>query len=337
MAFALQGPNLFGVAYTFLATSLLEKLKLRNTMLVFAGLTFGLAGPAIFLLHERIAPSEPAPYTTADPTEHRQGSNNTNLAPKSPNKVTVVEVPFSPSLQQRNTWSEAVPPKRYYQRSIFYIFNIANVLQACAYYLPFIYLPSFATQLGYNKNMSALILAVANLGQVFGDIGFGQLSDKIHVNWLIITTMSVTSSSTFILWGHFGTGDHNLGVLIAYAFLFGSFGAGFLALWARMGTLFGEKDAQMVYSTLCAGRGVGSILSGPVSQILLAQPSASEFWGHYGGVIVFVGSCMAASGLMGAGAVLALWWKKEDIGVCLRWREQRNKPCPPSKFVHRTK
>lgn len=89
-----------------------------------------------------------------------------------------------------------------------------------------------------------------------------------------------------------------------------------------MGTLFGERDAQMIYSTLCAGRGTGSILSGPVSQALLnikVPHSLRRFGdGRFAGVVLFVGSSMAGSAVLGGLAVVALSIRKdrpEDPGV----------------------
>lgn len=200
--------------------------------------------------------------------------------------------------------------KRYYRRAIFYILVVANLLQAFAFYLPFIYLPSFTTDIGHSTGTAAMVLSVANLAQVFGEIGFGQLSDKVHVKFLVIISTASASLSALLLWGLLGS--RSLAALITFAFLFGSFGSGFLALWARMGTLFGDKDAPMVYSTMCFGRGIGSILSGPISSALLslARLEGAVFGaGKYAPIIWFVGSCMAGSAIVGGLGILALAWK----------------------------
>lgn len=279
------GADIVAIGYTFLIAYLLKSHGLQITMAVLTALVFALAGPAILLLKPR----------EEEKCKIRRCS------------VTSVEAPYSASPETAVRWSMPIPSKRYYKRSIFYILVTANLLQAFAFYLPFIYLPSFTTEIGHSTGTAAMVLSVANLAQVFGEIGFGQLSDKVHVKFLIIVSTACASLSTILLWGLFGA--KSLAALIVFAFLFGSFGSGFLALWARIGTLFGEKDAPMVYSSMCFGRGIGSILSGPISSALLSltRVEAGAFGaGKFAGIIWFVGSCMAASAIVGGLGILAL-------------------------------
>ncbi|KAK5102766.1 hypothetical protein LTS08_003566 [Lithohypha guttulata] len=307
------GDDLLGVVYTYLATELLRKYSLRTTLLVFAAIIFCCSGPAIVFLHER--PEETAEPASAvpGPPERRRSSL---LTPITRSRTTVGDLPFTPSLEHRATWPARQPKKRYYQRGIFYIFMFSNLLQACAAYLPFIYLPVFATQSGHSKETGALILAIGNIGMLVGDLGFGKLSDMVHVNLLIFLSSGVSAIATFVLWGLFGTGARSQGVLIGFAFLFGCFAGGFIVLWARMGTLFGERDAATIYSYMCLGRGVGGLVSGPISQalLLLGTPRAlSAFRAKgYGSLVVFVGICMAGSAITGLVGMGSLWWKKEQ-------------------------
>ena len=149
---------------------------------------------------------------------------------------------------------------------------------------------------------------------ILGDLTFGKLSDMVPISSLIITSTAVSAVASFLLWGLIGSVRNSLPATMSFIFLYGWFGGGFIALWARMGTVFGEKDAQMVYSTLCFGRGIGGILSGPISQVLISQgtPRALQALGRgqYGGVIMFVGMTMAGSAVMGVVGIVALWWKK---------------------------
>lgn len=280
------GADIFAVGYTYLVAFLLKDHGLKITMAVLTGLVFALAGPTILLLRAREIPSG---------LRSRRGS------------VSSAHAPYSASPDTAVRWHIHTPRKRYYKRVIFYFLVAANLLQAFAFYLPFIYLPSFTTDIGHSTSKAALVLSVANLAQVFGEIGFGQLSDHVHVKFLIIVSTACASFSALLLWGLFGA--KSFAALIIFAFLFGSFGSGFLALWARMGTLFGEKDAPMVYSTMCFGRGIGSILSGPISSALLAltHVQSTRFGaGKYAGIIWFVGGCMAGSAIVGALGILAL-------------------------------
>ena len=207
-------------------------------------------------------------------------------------------------------------PRRYYRRSTFYILMAANLLQSFAFYLPFIYLPSYTTALGHSSSTGAVILAVANIAQVFGEIIFGGLSDKARVPTLVFCSAAVSSLAAFLIW----TFANSLAYLIPFALLFGAFGAGFMALWPRMGTMFGEKDASMIYSIMSFGRGIGSIASGPISTALVhrhttsvGQPPASVMH-NYRPVMLFVGACMAGSALLGLAAwILSHWKSKESV------------------------
>lgn len=307
--------DLMGVAYTFLSTTLLTKFGLRYTLLVYAGFILCGAGPAILLIHERHDPvlTQQNAVSTGG---RRRNSMSSIIAPASTTKTSPADVPFSPSIQHTKSWPTQKPKKRFFQRGVFYVFNICNLLQACGVYLPFIYLPVFATQLGHSRETAATILALGNVGMMVGDLAFGQMSDKIHVNVLISLSSGVSAVATFVMWGVFGSGAGSKAILISFAFIFGTFAGGFIVLWARMGTLFGERDAAMVFSSMSAGRGVGGILSGPVSQVLLRTgvPIALGSFGsgQYSSLIIFTGACLSASALMGGLATVALWWKKEE-------------------------
>ena len=305
------GSDLFGAGYTYLITELLYTLGHRRTFLVLASILFLFAGSAILVLQERSSI-----ILTVDSKGRRRSStiSSSSILPSA--KVVPSDLPFSPSIERAKSWSVRQPDKRYFQRGAFYILILCNFLQACAVYLPFIYLPVFAVQLGHGKETAALILAIGNIGMLVGDLAFGQLSDKVDVNILVFVSSGVSAVATFVLWGLFGSGSSSRGVLTAFALLFGIFGGGFVVLWARMGTLFGERDAVTVYSAMSFGRGVGGILSGPFSQILISRVAPAALKGFndtkFGGLIVFVGSCMIASALLGIVAMGTLWWKKEE-------------------------
>lgn len=301
------GADLYGMASSFLASHLLNKYGLKLTMLVFMTLTIAIAGPGAWLMEPRNEGVDPNAAKNIQPVRRVSTSSMSRCTVE---PTVILRGSISPIAEE-----SAQPEKRFYQRSIFYILNIANFLFASIHQLPGIYLPTFAAELGYKSVICAAILAVANLAQMFGEIGFGRLSDKVHVNYLVVATMSVASISTFVLWG--ALGSTSLAVLFVYAFLFSSFDAGFLALWARIGMLFGERDDLMVYSILSCGRGVATIISGPVSQLLLSKGPRMTFGiregGHWGALIVYIGGCTSLSAILGVLAIVALWWKADKI------------------------
>ena len=90
----------------------------------------------------------------------------------------------------------------------------------------------------------------------------------------------------------------------------GAFASGLISLWAQIGTFFGEKEAQNIYSVMSFGGGIGNIASGPISVALLKTARAVDrsayAIGKYQGVVLYVGVCMAFSALLGGEGFLAV-------------------------------
>ncbi|KIW99302.1 uncharacterized protein Z519_00965 [Cladophialophora bantiana CBS 173.52] len=273
--------DLFGVAWGFLASSLLNRHGIKTAFLVVTAICFVVPGVGIVFLRERSSVTEGLRSETA----------------------SVKELTASTDVLHENTPANStLPPRRYYHRASFYIFLVPNLLQSFAFYLPFVYLPSYTTALGYSASTGAVVLAIANVAQVLGEIGFGRLSDKVNVHTLVFCSTAIASLAAFLVWGF----ANSLASLIVFALLFGGSASGFLTLWPRMGTVFAERDASMIYSFMSLGRGLSVIASGPISAALLpvygdVGDHDDDDWvrHHYRGVVLFVGSCMAASAILG--------------------------------------
>ena len=333
--------DLCGFAWSFLAEYLLQHLGRRKTLLVFAAMLFAIPGPCILLLKERGATNIlhrsmlSATPNTASQQYGRRGSSGREVCDD--NLVSSIGGSFE--LIRRDT--PPVMKKRYFSRPIFYVFASANLAQSLAFYLPLIYLPTYALHLNPNaidsaadkghapsNSTGALVLALLNLSQIAGELIFGRLSDFWSVHLLSIAACSLGSMSTFLLWG-FATSK---ALLLSYAIIFGLAGAGYSALWARMGTVFGERDAMMVFGVLCAGRGLGGVVSGPISLGLLGSGAASlegggdsidkgRGWaeavadGQYKNLVVFVGVCMAVATILSCVGFVIDWPEKNETGV----------------------
>ena len=115
------------------------------------------------------------------------------------------------------------------------------------------------------------------------------------MNILITVSLVVSSTATFALWGP----AQSFGPLVVFAMLYGFFGAGYTAMWARMvSTVSDDQSASLaMFSVFCFGKGVGNILAGPVGAGLL---QAGVNVGSYGalkfrGVVIFTGVLMLLS------------------------------------------
>lgn len=292
--------DLIGFGMTILAEFLLRTYDLKVTLLSFGCGIVVLCGPAIWILKPRPIDVSKIPVLTINQTQ-------------SSSSDAMEEEELTPTPLTRSATSTLFPrqPKRYFYLPVFYIFALANLLHSLAYYLPFMYLPSYATSLNFSPTRAAYLLAGANFAQIFGELSFGYLSDRIDIHYLILLGSLVSSISVLALWGL----AQSYAALAMFALIFGSFGSGMISLWARMGTFFGKEDAQMIYSIMALGRGIGSISSGPISSALLsftATRGVSAGGGgltygnsKYAGVILFVGVAMAASASMGVIGLLS--------------------------------
>lgn len=191
----------------------------------------------------------------------------------------------------------------------FWLYQVPSVIQSIVAPLPSLWLPSFASSMGPGVPESAGPLAVAllNLASCCGFVLTGRLVDRHHVSWAILVCTLGSTVAVFGAWGCAGTREPTL--LYLFAVLFGLFGAGYPGHWTGcacdMRRTAPNLSTGLVISLLCAGKGVGSVLAGPVSEALLF--SEGEAWrdaglaygSQYGAIIVFTGVCVF---LGGAGA-----------------------------------
>lgn len=194
----------------------------------------------------------------------------------------------------------------------FLLHQLANIVQALGHFLPSIYLPTYATTiLGAGKFPAAATILLLNVASTVGCPTMGWLAGRYHVTACLCLATLGGSLATFLLWG-FTT---NLPMLLFYCGVYGLFAGSYSTAWSGLmrqvttdptiSTRYDCKkvDPVMVIAVLAAGRGVGSVLSGPLSQALASQmPWQGQLIGAYGSgygpLIIFSGSAAALSGLV---------------------------------------
>jgi predicted MFS family arabinose efflux permease len=198
----------------------------------------------------------------------------------------------------RTDWS-------FLKKGLFWTYTTSNVFMGMGYFFPAIYLPSYASQLGLPPTQGALLLTLMSVSQVAGQFSFGYLSDKprVPLNLLIITSASIAAVVTLSLWGL----ARSFASLAVFAVIYGFFGAGYTAMWARMVTAISDEPSasQALFGLFCAGKGVGNILTGPISGGLVGLSSSSAGYGLgvYQAVVIFTGVCLVLS----AGSLAGVW------------------------------
>lgn len=180
--------------------------------------------------------------------------------------------------------------------SRFWLYNVSNFAMGLGYFFPSLYIPSYASNSGMRSTYGAILLAVMSVSQVLGQMSFGYLSDgKVPLNLLAIASTLVAGAAVYGCWGI----AHTFGVLIVFSLFYGFFGAGYTALWGRMGTAVSSEPtgAFAAFGCLNFGKGVGNILAGPLGGALLKEVVHVRSYGieRYESVILFTGSCMVVS------------------------------------------
>jgi MFS family permease len=117
----------------------------------------------------------------------------------------------------------------------------------------------------------------------------------LNLNLLITISTVISAIASLALWGL----ARSLAVLIIFSFIYGFFGAGYVAMWARMGSAVSNVPtaALATYSLFCVGKGVGNVVAGPISASLIRPITEIGSYGvmKYKAIILFTGACMLGS------------------------------------------
>lgn len=190
----------------------------------------------------------------------------------------------------------------------FWIYSVSNLAMGFGYFFPSLYLPSYATGLGYSATSGALLLVCMSISQVAGQFTFGYLSDKkLSLNSLLIGCSFVTAAATLTVWGL----ARSLPPLVAFSILYGFFGAAYTAMWARIVLAVSDQPAasQAMFGLFNFGKGVGNVLAGPIGTALVRSSVRASGYGHgtYKAVVIFTGICWAVS----AGSLSTIYWRQK--------------------------
>ena len=186
--------------------------------------------------------------------------------------------------------------------SAFWFLQVGLIFESMGYFIPSIYLPTFARSLGLSPAIGTLLVALVNAAGVFSTIMMGMLIDRFHVTTVILISTVGAAISVFLFWGL----STALPLLCVFSVLYGFFAGGFVSTNAGVLKVVKQRDERADMGTLIgllsAGRGIGAVLSGPLSEALLNerpwQGKAGLAYGSgYGGLIVFTGVTAAVGGV----------------------------------------
>ncbi|KAK8202060.1 hypothetical protein M8818_005585 [Zalaria obscura] len=188
----------------------------------------------------------------------------------------------------------------------FLIFAAAIFLQGLGFFLPNVFLPSFASDLGLPSSAGSALLASISISQVVGQIGLGHVSDKMNPYIPTSFASCVSGLAVLFLWAP----AKGMVKLVPFALLWGLFSASYSVLYTRVcSSLVEDADVSMtVYGIFSFERGVANILEGPISAFLLGDEVDVDTYalGKYQGVAWFTGVCMLLSSFAVVGMLQAI-------------------------------
>ncbi|KAK3109631.1 hypothetical protein LTR53_016900 [Teratosphaeriaceae sp. CCFEE 6253] len=192
----------------------------------------------------------------------------------------------------------------YLRRAPFWIFALSIAAQGVGIFLPTLWLPSFAASLHFPAYAGPLSLALYNLAACVGSVALGAVADRLHVSTAMLVSILGQLVAVFVLWGCATSQP----MLYTFAIVFGVFGGGYSSTWSGCIPVMrrrqdGENrpfDTGTALALLAAGKGIGAVISGPVSTRLLqmgAHWHARLAYGtDYGVLIVFTGASITLGG-----------------------------------------
>ncbi|KAF9265016.1 MFS general substrate transporter [Marasmius fiardii PR-910] len=211
----------------------------------------------------------------------------------------------------------------------FWVLITANTVQGFGFFVPILWLPTFANAIHLSHAKAAATLSLLNGAAIVGRLSMGYLSDKMNPWLLALSTLMFTSLSTFILWGVLSS---TFGGLISFGIAYGVLAGGWSSLWTGFSRPLTSDDpvlAATLLGYLMLSRGIGNIFSTPISSALssgaanLSIPDSSREStgfqvdnGRYEKMILYVGTCFS-----GAAAVTLVGWtmdimkKRNDQGL----------------------
>jgi MFS family permease len=174
-------------------------------------------------------------------------------------------------------------------------------MQSFGFFLPSLWIPTFATDYSFPTMAGPLALALYNVSAFIGTVAQGWLVDRYHVRSDLAIATVISAISIFVFWG-FATMQT---MFYLFAILWGASGGAYNATWA--GYAFDLKsegfdvDTTFIISLMVTSKGVASITSGPLSEVLygldLGDGAGYSYGGPYAAMIIYTGLCSLLGGV----------------------------------------
>ncbi|KAM0247434.1 hypothetical protein ACHAP5_004073 [Fusarium lateritium] len=205
----------------------------------------------------------------------------------------------------------------------FWMLQFGIIVQSLGYLMPSTYLASYANAIGLSSVTGPILLALFSLASVPGSLIHGMLGDKVSAAKVILVSSFGSALPVFLLWGL----SRHISTMVVFVILYGFFAGGFSATWSgALQEVKGDNeliDTSLVFGMLLGGRGLGFVVAGPLSGVLISAGSslaAGDSLGYatkYGPMIL----CTGITAVLGAWAPICKIAKTvgiKGLGKCVR-------------------
>ncbi|KAI9604905.1 hypothetical protein H4Q26_002875 [Puccinia striiformis f. sp. tritici PST-130] len=159
-----------------------------------------------------------------------------------------------------------------------------------AFYVPVIYMPSFATSMGKSGALPLEFYSAASIpSQIIG----GMASDFMDCSWILVISCLTSSISVFVMWGF----CKDFVMFCMFSTIYGLFAPCYTSLWHRFAMIIAPKNPRSasIINFFLASRGIANIFTGPLCGLFLKTPTPSMK--EYRGVINSCGTLLLISSL----------------------------------------
>ncbi|MGZ6186236.1 MAG: MFS transporter [Candidatus Binataceae bacterium] len=147
----------------------------------------------------------------------------------------------------------------------FMLLYASSFLCSVPLFVPFVFLPGFARDLGVNAVASAALIGVIGIGSVCGRLGLGALADRLGLVGLYLFCFLLQALS-YAIW----LGAHSYLTLVIFALAIGTGYGGYVALApAVLAQFFGTGNLGALVGSLYTSNAFGTLIGPPLAGFII--------------------------------------------------------------------
>jgi len=149
----------------------------------------------------------------------------------------------------------------------FMLLYASSFLCSVPLFVPFVFLPAFARDLGVGAVSSAALIGAIGIGSVCGRLGLGALADRLGLIGLYLLCFLLQALS-YAIW----LGAHSYLTLVIFALVIGTGYGGYSALAPTVLALFfGTRNLGALVGTLYTSNAFGTLIGPPLAGFIIDQ------------------------------------------------------------------